>query len=95
MLQSDIIHVYVGLINYALKHKHRYPQWKQTVACMIKKSSNSNLVHKLRCISLYEFDLSILMGIKFKQTLHYANRLGALHEMQLGSTPGRRVLSCV
>ena len=88
-IQDDIAHMYVSMINYAIKHRYSYQRWKQIVSLMIYKEPGNVKIHRLRVIHLFENDLNFLLGIKWGQCLHKAQQDNNLHSGQYGSRPGR------
>ena len=54
-----------------------------------QKEAGNNKIHRLRVIHLYKADLNFMMGIKWKEALHQAEKLEVLHPGQFGSRPGR------
>jgi hypothetical protein len=46
-------------------------------------------IHILRVIHLYEADLSLLWGVKWREGMHKAIKTKLLHQGQYGGLPGR------
>lgn len=59
------------------------------VNMMIPKEDNNWKIHRLQVIHLYEADCNLILGVKWRDGLHYLvdNRL--LNESMYGSRPGR------
>jgi hypothetical protein len=87
--QEEIAECYIGLINYAIKHRYSLRRWKTIVNMMIYKEHGNVKIHRLRVIHLYEADLSLLWGVKWREGMHTALRKKALHQGQYGGLPGR------
>jgi hypothetical protein len=56
---------------------------------MIYKEQGNVKIHRLRVIHLYEADLSLLWGVKWREGMHKALKTKALHQGQYGGLPGR------
>jgi hypothetical protein len=56
---------------------------------MIYKEHGNVKIHRLRVIHLYEADLSLLWGVKWREGMHKALKTKALHQGQYGGLPGR------
>ena len=63
-MQDDIAECYVGLLNYAIKHKYSFAQWKQIVNMMIYKEVGNIKIYRLRVIHIYEADFNFVLGLK-------------------------------
>jgi hypothetical protein len=87
--QEEIAECYIGLINYAIKHRYSLRRWKTIVNMMIYKEHGNVKIHRLRVIHLYEADLSLLWGVKWREGMHKALKTKALHQGQYGGLPGR------
>ena len=46
-------------------------------------------IHKLRIIAIYESDLNLMLGNKWRAAISEARRQGTLHPSQYGGSPGR------
>jgi hypothetical protein len=86
---------YIGLINYAIKHRYSLKRWKTIVNMMIYKEHGNVKIHRLRVIHLYEADLSLLWGVKWREGMHKALKTKALHQGQYGGLPGRDCTSLI
>jgi hypothetical protein len=88
-IQEDTIVCYVGLINYAIKHRYSLERWKKIVNMMIYKEEGNVKIHRLRVIHLYEADLGFLWGAKWGKAMNTAVKEKSLHQGQYGGLPGR------
>jgi hypothetical protein len=87
--QEEISGCYIGLINYATKHRYSLKRWETVVYMMIYKEQGNVKIHRLRVIHLYEADLSLLWGVKWREGMHKALKTKSLHQGQYGGLPGR------
>jgi hypothetical protein len=53
------------------------------------QETNNVKIHRLRVIHLYEADLSLLWGVKWREGMHKALKTKALHQGQYRGLPGR------
>ena len=88
-IQEAITKCYVHMINYAIKHKYSLERWKTIVNMMIYKEPGNVKIHRLRVIHLYEADLSLLLGVKWRTVMQNAVQQKTLHQGQYGGLPGR------
>jgi hypothetical protein len=70
------------MINYAIKHRYLLERWKTIVNMMIYKEPGNVKIHRLRVIHLYEADLSLLWGVKWRQGMRKAIKNKTLHTGQ-------------
>ena len=56
---------------------------------MLYKDPGNTKIHCLQVIHLYEANLNFLMGVKWKEGLHHAEKQNTLHPGQYGSHLGR------
>jgi hypothetical protein len=56
---------------------------------MIYKEQGNVKIHRLRVIHLYEADLSLLWGVKWRERMHKALKIKPLHQGQYLGLPGR------
>ena len=80
---------YCHIINYAITHCHSYQRWKQIHHVMILKVPGVVEIQKLHIIALYESDLNLMLGNKWRAAMSEARRQGTLHPSQYGGCPGR------
>lgn len=88
-LQRNIAAVYVQLINYCIRFKYSLQRWKNVTNCMIYKEEGNTKIHQLRVIHIYEADLNLLLGLKWREVLWANEHHRTLNEGQFGSRPGR------
>jgi hypothetical protein len=88
-IQEALTDCYVHMINYAIKHRYPLERWKTIVNMMIYKEPGNVKIHRLRVIHLYEADLSLLWGVKWRQGMRKAIKNKTLHTGQYGGLPGR------
>ena len=89
----ELLQAQVALMNYAISHSYCYERWKKVVNCMIRKDPKNSRIHRLRVIHLYEADLNLLLGVKWRQLTHHCIDNALLHEGQFGGLPGRDAIS--
>ena len=87
--QEEIAQCYISLINYAIKHRYSLKRWKTIVNMMIYKEHGNVKIHRLRVIHLYEADLSLLWGVKWREGMQKSLKSKSLHQGQYGGLPGR------
>jgi hypothetical protein len=58
----------LDLLNCAIKHSYCYERWKKVATFMIRQYSSRS--HRLRVIRLYEADLNLLLGVKWRSLTH-------------------------
>ena len=56
---------------------------------MILKEENNFKIHRLRVIHLYEADLNVLLGLKWREATHLASENDTVHRSQFGGRHGR------
>ena len=88
-LQRSIRQCHIGMINYCMKHRYSLLRWKTVVNMMIYKEPGNVKIHRLRVIHLYEADLSLLLGVKWRTVMQNAVQQKTLHQGQYGGLPGR------
>ena len=79
----------MSLLNCAINHSHVFDQWKCVANLMIKKSSNSTKISKLRVLHLYEAGMNALYAMKYRKIIHHAVDNHLIHPCQFGGIPGR------
>jgi ribonuclease HI len=90
LLQSQI-----DLFNYAIRHSYTYQRWHKVATFMIKKDFDSAKIHRLRVIHLYEADLNLLLGVKWRSLIHHCVDNSLLNPGQFGGLPGRDAMTPV
>ena len=63
-IQKDIMTCYLGVINYAIKHRYSLERWRTIMNNMIYKEPGNVKIHRLRVIHIYEADLALMWGVK-------------------------------
>ena len=77
------------LLQYALKHRYTFQRWSEVVNIMLEKDPGNPRIHRLRVIHIYEADYNLLLAVKWRQALHYAEDTNLLNKGLYGSRPGR------
>ena len=88
--QKMIASLYLRMINYAIKHEFSYDRWKNVTNVMIYKEPSNINIHRLRVIHIYEADLNLLLGVKWREALQNADDHDLIHPGQFGGRPGRQ-----
>jgi hypothetical protein len=83
------------LRNYAIRHSYTYNRWLKVATFIIRKDSNSSKMHRLRVIHLYEADLNLLLGVKWRSLFHHCIDHSLLNAGQFGGLPGRDATTSV
>jgi hypothetical protein len=83
----------LDLLNYAIRHSYTYNRWKKVATFMIRKDSDSSKVHRLRVIHLYEADLNLLLGVKWRSLIHHCTDHSLLNSGRFGGLPGRDAMT--
>jgi hypothetical protein len=91
--QQEIASVILQIINFCIRTGHVLSRWKQIVNTMIFKDSGVYQIHRLRVIHIYEADFNLLLAVKWRALLHYADRAHLIHNGQYGGRPGREATS--
>lgn len=87
--QKQFLRATVSLLNYALKFGHTHTRWTKIVNIMLQKDPGHPRIHRLRVIHIYEADYNLLLAVKWRQALHYAEDHKLLNSGLYGSRPGR------
>lgn len=90
--QKQILQATVSLLNYAIKFGYTYVRWTKIVNVMIQKDIGNPRIHRLRVIHLYEADYNLLLAVKWRQALYFAESNNLLNDGLYGSRPGRSAL---
>ena len=90
LLQSQL-----DLLNYAIRHSYTYSRWHKVATFMIRKDLDSSKIHRLRVIHLYEADLNLLLGVKWRSLVHHCIDNNLLNPGQFGGLPGRDAMTPV
>jgi hypothetical protein len=86
--QQDIAHVILEIIKYCLETGHILERWKTIVNTMIFKDTGNYKIHRLRVIHIYEADFNLLLAIKWRQLLQYADQKNLINPGLFRGCPG-------
>jgi hypothetical protein len=84
---------HIDLVNYVVSKQYTLDRWLKIVNVMLLKEPGNMKVHRLRVIHLYEADLTMLLGIKWRQLAHHVIDNQLLNGNQFGCLPGREALT--
>ena len=87
--QEQLLRATTSLLNYAIKFGYTYHRWTKVVNIMLQKDPGNPRIHRLRVIHIYEADYNMLLAIKWRQALHFAEDQKLLNDGMYGSRPGR------
>ena len=87
--QNQLLQAVTDLLNYALKHRYSYERWRTVINVMLKKDANNPRIHRLRVIHIYEADYNLMLAVKWRQAMHFAEDRKLLNDGLYGSRPGR------
>ena len=93
--QLFIVKSIVAIINYCIRHNYTLHRWKTIINTMIFKEQGNYKIHRLRVIHIYEADFNLLLAVKWRQLLHYANLQGSINNGLFGGRPGCEAQSLV
>jgi hypothetical protein len=93
--QSFIVKSIIAIINYCIRHNYTLHRWKTIINTMIFKESGNYKIHQLQVIHIYEADFNLLLAIKWRQLLHYANMHELINHGLFGGRPGCEAQSLV
>jgi len=85
----------ITLINHAITRKHVFERWKKVANFMIFKEPGNTKIHRLRVIHLYEADLNLILGVKWRALTHHGIDNHLFSKWQFGGLPGRDALTPV
>jgi hypothetical protein len=88
-MRQHLLKGQLDLLNYSIKHSYYYEHWKKVATFMIRKDQNSSRIHRLRVIRLYEADLNLLLGVKWRSLSHHCIDNALLNPGQFGGLPGK------
>ena len=86
--QEQIAKLKLSLMNYCIRNSHILQRWKTVVNVMIFKEPGNYKIHRLRVIHIYEADFNLILAVKWRQLLHYADKRDTINEGQYGGRPG-------
>ena len=93
--QEFIIQTIVAILNYCIRNNYTPQRWKTIINTMIFKESGNYKIHRLRVIHIYEADFNLLLAVKWRQLLQYANLQGNINDGLFGGRPGCEAQSLV
>ena len=88
-IQQDIMSCYISVINYAIKHRYSLKRWQTIMNNMIYKEPGNVKIHRLRVIHIYEADLALMWGVKWRESMRNSVNERTIHRGQYGGLPGR------
>jgi hypothetical protein len=91
--QKEIAALIVQIINFCIQHGHVLSRWTQIVNTMIFKDEGNYRIHRLRVIHIYEADFNLLLAVKWRALLKFADRAGLINKGQFGGRPGHEATS--
>jgi hypothetical protein len=94
-MRQHLLRGQLNLLNYAIKHSYCYERWKKVVTFMIRKDQNSSRIHRPRVIHLYEADLNLLLGVKWRSLTHHCIDNALLNRGEFGGLPGKDAMTPV
>jgi hypothetical protein len=94
--QKKMLDAQINLINHAITgRKHVFEHWKKVANFMIFKEPGNTKIHRLRVIHLYEADLNLILGVKWRALTHHGIDNHLFSPWQFGGLPGRDALTPV
>jgi hypothetical protein len=87
--QQKLLQATTTLLNYSLRFGYTFERWKTVVNILLQKDINNPRIHRLRVIHIYEADYNLLLAIKWRQAMHYAEDRNLLNDGLYGSRPHR------
>jgi hypothetical protein len=91
--QTFIQKAILAVINYCLHTGYTLERWKTIINTMIFKETGNFRIHQLRVIHIYEADFNLILAVKWRQLLHFADIQGLINEGLFGGRPGREAQS--
>jgi hypothetical protein len=95
LMQQELLHVHLALLNYALTRGYSYDRWKKVANTILFKDPGVIKIHRTRVIHLYKADYNLAMGLKWREAVFRAETLQLLHNGQFGSRPRRNAIDPV
>jgi len=83
--RSVLVRAHLAMLNYPIRFGYPLQQWRKLVNVMLEKNAGRPRIHRLRVIHIYEADYNLLLAVKWRETLHYAEDNRLLHEDAYGS----------
>ena len=91
-----LIKGHVACLNYALKFGYVYKRWYTIVHGILKKDIGTETkIHRIRRITLFEWDYNLLLSIKSRQLLHQMIQGNRVNPSCFGSVPGKSSIDAV
>jgi hypothetical protein len=97
MIQREIRTLHLTrLINYPLERGYLYHRWQTVANAMLFKETGNIKIHRTRVIHLYEADVNLCMGSKWRNAVFQAEDLDELNQGQYdgGRTRCQRPTQC-
>lgn len=91
--QLQIANLILSIINFCITTGFVLPRWTNVVNVMIPKDLHEYKIHRLRVIHIYEADFNLILAVKWRELLQFADRQGIVHQGQYGGRPGREATS--
>ena len=85
----ELLSYQMRILQYAIKHQYSFERWRKIVNAMLLKETGDYRLHRLRVIHLYEADLNLLLGTKWRNLVHHAIDNNLFNPYQFGGLPGR------
>lgn len=92
-LRTDLLQSQLDLMNLAITHKYAFERWMTVATVMLRKDLDNTKIHRLRVIHLYEADLNLLLGVKWRKLVHHCIDNSLLNQWQFGGLPGREAIT--
>jgi hypothetical protein len=83
IMQQEIFDLHLRLINVILKSGHSISRCQKCINISIPKRSDCVLADKLRNIHIYDCELNVVLGIKWKAAIFKAEESNQISESQL------------
>jgi hypothetical protein len=93
--RKKMLDAQITLINHAITQKHVFERWKKLANFMVFKEPGNTKIHRLRVIHLYEADLNLILGVKWRALNHHGIDSHLFSPWQFGGLPGRDALTPV
>ena len=83
-----LLEAHLDIINYCTRWGYSLRRWQNIINVMIQKVPGNNKINKLRVIHLFEADYNLLLSVKWRQLLAFADKHKVFNQGQRGSRPG-------
>ena len=94
-MQQELRTFHLTLLNYALERGYSYSRWHSITNMILFKDEDNVRIHRTRVIHIYEADLNLMLGLKWRVALYQAEALKILNDGQYGSRPRRNAVDPV